>query len=194
MRPSSPGRTPASTSRPKFLAHVSPLGWEHINLTGEYRWPGAGPLAQNTLVAHIIVQNGPLVAPGEWLSDAPHLIRAVLDHRVRIRGIPRHQGIIAAVRAIDNAPLQRRKKLWRTIRGGLGLYDPETLRNEAIKVGLLTTFHERPACTQPELENASQLTLFATVGDERTTNNPAVRLTPKGIAITSRRQHGEQRA
>ena len=23
----------------EFLAHVSPLGWEHINLTGEYRWP-----------------------------------------------------------------------------------------------------------------------------------------------------------
>ena len=27
----------------EFLAHVSPLGWEHINLTGEYRWPSAGP-------------------------------------------------------------------------------------------------------------------------------------------------------
>ena len=26
----------------EFLAHVSPLGWGHINLTGEYRWPGAG--------------------------------------------------------------------------------------------------------------------------------------------------------
>ena len=25
----------------KLVAHVSPLGWEHINLTGEYRWPGA---------------------------------------------------------------------------------------------------------------------------------------------------------
>ena len=24
---------------PELLAHVSPLGWEHINLTGEYRWP-----------------------------------------------------------------------------------------------------------------------------------------------------------
>ena len=22
----------------EFLTHVSPLGWEHINLTGEYRW------------------------------------------------------------------------------------------------------------------------------------------------------------
>ena len=27
----------------EFLAHVPPLGWEHINLTGEYRWPSAGP-------------------------------------------------------------------------------------------------------------------------------------------------------
>ncbi|MHA6645346.1 Tn3 family transposase [Mesorhizobium sp. A623] len=24
---------------PELLAHVSPLGWEHINLIGEYRWP-----------------------------------------------------------------------------------------------------------------------------------------------------------
>ncbi|MCD8456375.1 Tn3 family transposase [Xylella taiwanensis] len=22
-----------------LLAHISPLGWEHINHTGEYRWP-----------------------------------------------------------------------------------------------------------------------------------------------------------
>ena len=35
-------RMPAA--RPgELLAHVSPLGWEHINLTGEYRWPGADP-------------------------------------------------------------------------------------------------------------------------------------------------------
>ena len=26
----------------EFLAHVSALGWEHINLTGEYRWPRTG--------------------------------------------------------------------------------------------------------------------------------------------------------
>lgn len=26
---------------PELLAHVSPLGWEHINLIGEYRWPSA---------------------------------------------------------------------------------------------------------------------------------------------------------
>jgi hypothetical protein len=23
---------------PAFLQHVSPLGWEHINLTGDYTW------------------------------------------------------------------------------------------------------------------------------------------------------------
>ena len=27
------------TVEPKLLAHVSPLGWAHILLTGEYRWP-----------------------------------------------------------------------------------------------------------------------------------------------------------
>lgn len=26
---------------PELLAHVSPLGWEHINLTGEYHWSRA---------------------------------------------------------------------------------------------------------------------------------------------------------
>ena len=24
-----------------LLRHISPLGWEHIHLTGEYRWPRA---------------------------------------------------------------------------------------------------------------------------------------------------------
>jgi hypothetical protein len=31
---------------PGDLAHLSPLGWEHINLTGDYRWetsPTLGP-------------------------------------------------------------------------------------------------------------------------------------------------------
>ena len=29
------------TTDPGLLPFTSPLGWEHINLTGEYRWPGA---------------------------------------------------------------------------------------------------------------------------------------------------------
>jgi TnpA family transposase len=30
---------------PELLAHISPLGWAHILLTGEYRWPkGAEPV------------------------------------------------------------------------------------------------------------------------------------------------------
>ena len=31
---------------PSDLAHLSPLGWEHINLTGDYHWetaPALGP-------------------------------------------------------------------------------------------------------------------------------------------------------
>ena len=27
------------TVEPEILAHISPLGWPHILLTGEYRWP-----------------------------------------------------------------------------------------------------------------------------------------------------------
>jgi hypothetical protein len=26
------------------FAHVSPIGWEHVNLTGDYTWPAAGRL------------------------------------------------------------------------------------------------------------------------------------------------------
>ena len=44
-------RMPAA--RPgELLAHVSPLGWEHINLTGEYRWPGADPSGTAKRLGH----------------------------------------------------------------------------------------------------------------------------------------------
>jgi hypothetical protein len=33
----------------RLLAHVWPLGWEHINLTGDYSWTGAGPAAPDSL-------------------------------------------------------------------------------------------------------------------------------------------------
>jgi hypothetical protein len=26
------------------LAHLSPIGWEHVNLTGDYTWQSTGPL------------------------------------------------------------------------------------------------------------------------------------------------------
>ena len=29
---------------PEDLAHLSPLGWEHINLTGDYHWDAVAPL------------------------------------------------------------------------------------------------------------------------------------------------------
>ena len=30
------------------LAHLSPIGWEHINLTGDYTWQAAGPLRKGS--------------------------------------------------------------------------------------------------------------------------------------------------
>jgi Tn3 transposase DDE domain-containing protein len=30
-----------------LLAHLSPLGWEHINLTGDYVWSSAGEATEN---------------------------------------------------------------------------------------------------------------------------------------------------
>ena len=31
-----------------LLAHLSPLGWEHINLTGDYIWLAANGMSENT--------------------------------------------------------------------------------------------------------------------------------------------------
>jgi TnpA family transposase len=33
----------------RLLAHVWPLGWEHINLTGDYSWTETGPTAPDSL-------------------------------------------------------------------------------------------------------------------------------------------------
>jgi Tn3 transposase DDE domain len=31
----------------RFLAHLSPLGWEHVNLTGDYVWSAKQPATEN---------------------------------------------------------------------------------------------------------------------------------------------------
>ena len=31
-----------------LLAHLSPLGWEHVNLTGDYIWSAERPAAENS--------------------------------------------------------------------------------------------------------------------------------------------------
>ena len=31
-----------------LLAHLSPLGWEHVNLTGDYVWGAQSSVAENT--------------------------------------------------------------------------------------------------------------------------------------------------
>ena len=37
--PVRPRKHAGPTVEPELLAHISPLGWAHILLTGEYRWP-----------------------------------------------------------------------------------------------------------------------------------------------------------
>ena len=32
---------------PALLAHLAPLGWQHINLTGDYLWPSASGIGPN---------------------------------------------------------------------------------------------------------------------------------------------------
>jgi Tn3 transposase DDE domain len=32
----------------QLLAHLSPLGWEHVNLTGDYIWSAERPAAENS--------------------------------------------------------------------------------------------------------------------------------------------------
>jgi len=48
--------------------------------------------------------------------------------------------LIAAAQAVQDARLKEREKLWTAIRGGFDRYDPATLRDEAVKVGLIATF------------------------------------------------------
>jgi hypothetical protein len=31
-----------------WLAHLSPLGWEHVNLTGDYVWESQQTVSENT--------------------------------------------------------------------------------------------------------------------------------------------------
>jgi hypothetical protein len=33
--------------RTQLLAHLSPLGWEHVNLTGDYIWSAEQPATEN---------------------------------------------------------------------------------------------------------------------------------------------------
>ena len=117
---------------------MSRLGeaWSHYAHQTRNRYPDA--------VEYTTVRAGRLATPADWISNAPHLIRAVLNNPARCPGIPRNQGLIAAAQAVQDARLKEREKLWTAIRGGFNRYDPATLRDEAVKVGLITTFGQRP--------------------------------------------------
>jgi len=54
------GRLPVP---PELLGHISPLGWAHILLTGEYRWRKRG--LTNPLPCHFaLFRNAPAKVPG----------------------------------------------------------------------------------------------------------------------------------
>ncbi len=42
-------RKRGQTTPDELLQHLSPLGWEHINLTGDYVWDGASRDRQSQL-------------------------------------------------------------------------------------------------------------------------------------------------
>ena len=41
----------AKSSRTRLLAHLAPVGWQHINLTGDYLWDADAGLAPDGLPA-----------------------------------------------------------------------------------------------------------------------------------------------
>ncbi|GAC1480498.1 MAG: hypothetical protein NVS2B11_05360 [Acetobacteraceae bacterium] len=48
-----------------LLAHLSPLGWEHVNLTGDYIWAAARDVSENASGLR-----PPRVAPAPYLRAA----------------------------------------------------------------------------------------------------------------------------
>jgi hypothetical protein len=57
-------RAQGTTVPDELLAHVAPLGWEHIGLTGDYVWTAFGPRRA--------------VSAAEQISDEP--LRLMLAH------------------------------------------------------------------------------------------------------------------
>src|SRR4029453_4244317 len=67
---------------PDLLAHVSPLGWEHITLTGEYPWPCLGEdIAPSRKRPHAGVASGSATKGRQFLWPVRAACRS--DHRDR---------------------------------------------------------------------------------------------------------------
>ena len=59
---------------PSDLAHLSPLGWEHINLTGDYQWetaPSFGPDQFRPLRTHAYDFAAVAIAVGMPIAEHP---------------------------------------------------------------------------------------------------------------------------
>jgi hypothetical protein len=55
-----------------LLAHVAPLGWEHIALTGDYVWSAAGPEAGFQPLRDVRAERP---APGGLAYDFKQIVR-----------------------------------------------------------------------------------------------------------------------
>jgi hypothetical protein len=51
----------------QLLAHLSPLGWEHVNLTGDYIWSAERPVTENR-------DGFPLKDPARYRSQDPEFV------------------------------------------------------------------------------------------------------------------------
>ena len=105
----------------------------------------------------IVVNEGDLAAPGIWISEAPHLTRALLHPRVRLPGVRSGQ-LTSVIRVLTAASWRVRVETWARIRHGLEGYDSATLRAEALRVGLLKTVEGDMPFAGEDLDRATQLT------------------------------------
>jgi len=60
-----------------LLAHVAPLGWEHIALAGDYIWNGSNPnrLPAATRCSHGVLAASRLACSFERIVQRPHVAR-----------------------------------------------------------------------------------------------------------------------
>ena len=84
---------------PEFLAHVSPLGWEHINLTGEYRWPGTDSTGRAKRLGH-------------WRQLTCYLLGFVVYFGCMQRNVELEATIVAKYAVVSPVLDERSRRRW----------------------------------------------------------------------------------
>jgi hypothetical protein len=67
-----------------LLAHLSPMGWAHISLTGDYLWHRAKPLSP----ANSALSTIPWLASNSWHSQCSHDVRQIVVWRTNLEVTP----------------------------------------------------------------------------------------------------------